>query len=168
MRRARARITAALSRSSGDLLTYLQRRVGLDEAPDLLGETMVVAWRRIDDLPEDPDQARMWLFGIARTTLLNHVRGERRRWALADRIRGNAATEPTSPAADYGAEVRDAVARLDTDLVELVQLVHWEGMTVAQAAALLGVSESTARIRYTRAKDQLRATLEVLTSSGAT
>ncbi|KDP91514.1 MULTISPECIES: RNA polymerase sigma factor [Clavibacter] len=164
MIRERARITSALTRSSGDLLAYLQRRAGLDEAPDLLGETMVVAGRRIDDLPDDPDQVRMWLFGIARTTLLNHVRGERRRWALADRIRGNAATEATSPAADHGAEVRDAVARLDADLVELVQLVHWEGMTITQAAALVGVSESTARIRYARAKEQLRVTLEVPTS----
>ncbi|PPF53938.1 RNA polymerase subunit sigma-24 [Clavibacter michiganensis] len=152
------------SRSSGDLLAYLQRRVGFDEAPDLLGETMVVAWRRVDDLPDDPEQARTWLFGIARTTLLNHVRGERRRWALADRIRGHAATEGASPAADHGAEVRDAVARLDADLVELVQLVHWEGMTITQAAALVGVSESTARIRYAGAKEQLRVTLEVPTS----
>lgn len=153
-----------MTRSSPDLLAYLQRRAGFDEALDLLGETMVVAWRRIDYLPEDPEQARMWLFGIARTTLLNHVRGERRRWALADRIRGNSATDLTSPAADHGAEVRDAVARLDTDLVELVQLVHWEGTTIAQAAALLGISESTARLRHARAKDQLRVSLEVPTS----
>lgn len=163
MKRAHARITSALTESSSDLLAYLQRRVGFDEAPDLLGETMVVAWRRVDELPRDPEQARMWLFGIARKTLLNHSRGERRRWALSDRIRGDSITEIVSPAADHGAEVRDAVARLDADLIELVQLVHWEGMTIAQAAALLGVSDSTARIRYARAKEQLRATLEVPT-----
>jgi RNA polymerase sigma-70 factor (ECF subfamily) len=161
VKRARARITTALSESSADLLAYLQRRVGADEAPDLLGETMVVAWRRVDELPNDPEQARMWLFGIARATLLNHARGERRRWALADRIRNDQATRTVAPAADHGAEIRDAIARLDVDHRELIQLVHWERMTIAQAAELLGISDSTARTRYARAKEQLRAALEV-------
>lgn len=160
MRRAHARITSALSEASADLLAYLQRRVGPDDAPDLLGETMVIAWRRVNDLPGDPEQARMWLFGIARATLLNHARGERRRWALADRIRGNS-TDTTAPAADDGTEVRDAIARLDVDHRELIQFLHWERMTIAQAAAILGISESTARTRYARAKDQLRAALRV-------
>ena len=161
MKRGRARITTALSESSADLLAYLQRRVGVDEAPDLLGETMVVAWRRVDELPNDPEQARMWLFGIARATLLNHARGERRRWALADRIRNDQATRIFAPAADHGAEIRDAIALLDVDHRELIQLVHWERMTIVQAAELLGISDSTARTRYARAKEQLRAALKV-------
>ena len=64
MKRADAQITAALREASPDLLTYLQRRVGVADAPDLLGETMVVAWRRVDELPEDPERARMWLLGV--------------------------------------------------------------------------------------------------------
>lgn len=161
MKRAHEHITAALSESAADLLAYLQRRVGPDEAPDLLGETLVVAWRRVDDLPHDAEQARMWLFGIARSTLLNHARGQRRRWALADRIRGHSATPVAAPAADEGADIRDAIARLDLDLRELVQLIHWERLTITQAASLLGISDSTARSRYARAKEQLRAALKV-------
>jgi RNA polymerase sigma-70 factor (ECF subfamily) len=161
VKRAHSRITSALRESAADLLAYFQRRVGHEEAPDLLGETMVVAWRRVDDLPNDPEQARMWLFGIARNTLLNHARGERRRWALVDRIRGNSATEIVAPAADHGAEIRDAIARLDIDHRELVQLVHWERMTITQAAELLGISDSTARTRYARAKEELRTALKV-------
>lgn len=125
---------------------------------------MVVAWRRVDELPGDPEQARMWLFGIARKTLLNHTRGERRRWALADRIRGRATTEIVAPAADDGAEIRDAIARLELDHRELIELVHWERMTITQAAALLGIPDSTARTRYARAKDHLRAALRVSAS----
>ncbi|WP_285038639.1 RNA polymerase sigma factor [Plantibacter sp. lyk4-40-MEA-4] len=161
MKRAHVRITTALSESSADLLAYLQRRVGFDEAPDLLGETMVVAWRRVDDLPLDAEQARMWLFGIARTALLNHSRGQRRRWALADRIRGDALMPVVAPAADDGAEIRDAIDRLDPDLGELVRLIHWERLTIVQAAGLLGIADSTARTRYARAKEQLRAALGV-------
>ncbi len=159
MKRSEARISEALRETSAHLLGYLQRRVGPDDAPDLLGETMVVAWRRVGDLPTDPERARMWLFGIARTVLLNHGRGERRRWALAERLRGESRDHVTAAAADDGSEVRDAIARLDPDLGELVRLVHWERLTIAQAAELLGIPDSTARTRYARAKEELRAVL---------
>jgi RNA polymerase sigma factor (sigma-70 family) len=155
-----ARLTAALTAASPDLLAYLQRRVGPDDAPDLLGETMVVAWRRVRELPREAERARMWLFGIARGTLLNHARGERRRWALADRIRGGTPAA-VAPPADEGAEVRDAIARLEPALAELVRLVHWERMSLADAAELLRIPASTARGRYQRAREQLRAALGV-------
>ncbi|AYG04665.1 RNA polymerase sigma factor [Gryllotalpicola protaetiae] len=161
MRRDDARLTRALTETAPDLLGYFQRRVGPDDAPDLLGETMVSAWKRVVDLPGEPERARMWLFGIARNVLLNHRRGERRRWALADRIRGYSSRAAAAPAADDGAEVRDAIQRLDADLGELVRLIHWERMTLVQAAELLGIPGSTARTRYARAKELLRASLTV-------
>ena len=158
---AEARLTEALREASADLFAYLQRRVGMDDAPDLLGETMVVAWRRIADLPSDDERARMWLFGIARGTLLNHARGERRRWALADRIRGDRAPDAVAPPSDHGAEVRDAIDRLDPDLGELIRLVHWERFSLVDAAELLGIPASTARGRYQRAKEDLRSALGI-------
>ncbi|GGM48937.1 RNA polymerase sigma factor [Microbacterium saperdae] len=161
MSRDAARLTRALERNAGDMLAYLERRVGVDDAPDLLGETMVVAWRRVDDLPDDAERARMWLFGIARGTLLNHARGTRRRWALADRIRLRSPEDLSAPAADAGAEVRDAIARLAPDEAEIVRLVHWDGFSIADAAELIGIPASTARGRYQRAKSDLRVALSV-------
>jgi RNA polymerase sigma-70 factor (ECF subfamily) len=154
-------LTRALELSASGLLAYLERRVGADDAPDLLGETMVVAWRRARELPEEPEAARMWLFGIARGTLLNHARGQRRRWALADRLRLQVRESATAPAADAGSEVRDAIDRLDPVLAELVKLVHWERLSLSDSADLLGIPASTARSRYQRAKEQLRAALSV-------
>lgn len=154
-------LTGAVRASAGDLLAYLERRVGPDDAPDLLGETMVVAWRRVRELPPDAERARMWLFGVARGTLLNHARGARRRWALADRIRLQVRETPSAPPADEGSEVRDAIDRLEPELAELVRLVHWERLSLADAAELIGIPASTARGRYQRAKEQLRAALSV-------
>lgn len=110
-------------------------------------------------MPSDPEQARMWLFGVARAVILNYQRGERRRWALAQRVRTSAATSGAEPAADEHMEVRDAIARLEPDLRELVRLVHWDGMTLVEAAQIVGVPASTARGRYQRAKEHLRAAL---------
>lgn len=70
-----AALTRVLEESATDLLAYLSRRAGPDDAADLLGETMVIAWRRSPDLPDEPERARMWVFGIARGTLANHDRG---------------------------------------------------------------------------------------------
>ncbi|MFT4258633.1 RNA polymerase sigma factor [Microbacterium sp.] len=154
-------MTAAFEANASDLLSYLSRRIGAEDAPDLLGESMVIAWRRVRELPKEPERARMWLFGIARGTLLNHARGQRRRWALADRIRVQVREDIAAPGADAAADVRDAIDRLDPDLAELIRLVHWDRMSIADAAELLGIPASTARERYQRAKEGLRAALSI-------
>ncbi|WP_432950312.1 RNA polymerase sigma factor [Kribbella sp. CA-253562] len=44
------------------------RRVGSpDDAADVFAETMLVAWRRIDEVPAD-ETARLWLYGVARAS----------------------------------------------------------------------------------------------------
>ena len=154
-------LLVALNANAGDLLRYLERRIGLDDAPDLLAETLTVAWRREKDLPGDPEQARMWLFGIAKGVLANAVRGKVRRQRLADRLRAiSGKTTPSSPAADVGLAVRDAIGRLPADLAEVVRLVHWEGFSLAEIAILEDTAPSTVRSRYARAKALLQEALE--------
>lgn len=156
----RDQLTNAFVADAQALLNYFERRVGIQEAPDLLAEVMATAWRRITVLPRDTEQARMWLFGIARNVLSDHARGERRRWRLADRVRSlTTAADVTTSAIDTHSEVQDAVSRLPDDLAELVRLVHWDGFTIAEAAELTGVTASTARGRYQRARAQLRVAL---------
>lgn len=150
-----------LTATAPDLLRYFERRVGSSDAADLLSETMVVAWRRMDVVPEDDEAARMWLFGVARKVLLNAERGNVRRWKLADRLRHVSDSTSASPAADVGLEVRDAVARLDPESAELLRLIHWEGLSIVQTAALMEIPASTARSRYQKAKEDLRLALGI-------
>ena len=158
----RKHLTAVLDQCAGDVLRFLQRRAGSDDAADLLGDTMIAAWRRVTDLPENLEEARMWIFGLARGTLLNHSRGERRRVALAERVRAHMVVATAAPAADDGHEVRDALSRLKPELREIVELVHWDGFTLTQAAQVVGIPAPTARGRYARAKDDLRIALSVI------
>jgi RNA polymerase sigma factor (sigma-70 family) len=151
---------AALRHHGDDLLCYFRRRVPDDDAADLLAETLTTAWRRVRIMPPDNEAARMWLFGIARNTLLNHQRGEQRQRRLADQLRGVLHTATPLPEADTGLEVRDAIERLPPDLAELVRLVHWEGLTIAQASEVMGLQASTARNHYQRAKHELRTALQ--------
>jgi RNA polymerase sigma-70 factor (ECF subfamily) len=58
-----------------DLLAYALRRVDRPEdAADVVAETFLVAWRRLDDVPPGA-QARLWLYGVARRQLANQRRG---------------------------------------------------------------------------------------------
>lgn len=149
---AAARLTGVLARDAPDVLRYLERRVGADDAADALAEVMLAAWRRASSLPGDGEEARMWLFGIARNVLANLERSRRRRSNLAERLRSALASAPLqSPASDEGLDVRDVIARLPAEQAELVRLIHWEGFTVTGAAAIIGIPASTARTRYQRA-----------------
>lgn len=149
-----------ISLNAADLLAYFEHRSRGAEAADLLSETMVTAWRRIDAMPEDATEARMWLFGIARHVLANAERSAQRRWKLADKLRAHLITEP-SPDGDHRAnvEVRDAVSRLSPEQQELIGLIHWDGFSTAEAAAIVGIPASTARSRYQAARQQLALAL---------
>lgn len=156
---------AAIRDAAPSLLAYFVRRVGAPaDAADLVGECIAAAWSSVKRMPADPEEARMWLFGVARNVLRHHYRAARRRDALVTRLAetidpiGLAAADRTDGIGD-GAEVRAAIAALPEDLAELVRLVYWDGFSLEQAASHLGVPASTLRSRHARAKRSLREAL---------
>ncbi len=154
-----ADLRAAIEANADDLLDYFVRRVRhREDAADLLAETMLQAWRRSDALPGEAERQRMWLFGIASNVLANKHRSNRRRAALVERLR-SLIDQAEVPDPAEASEVRDAVLRLPEAQRELVTLVHWEGMTLVEAAEVLGLNPSTARGRYSAARAALRLAL---------
>lgn len=151
------RFTDLMTEVGPELLYYFERRVG-EAGADLLAELMSTAWRRSADLPLVHEEARMWLFGIARNVLRNNARATIRKARLADALRDSISNNATPDTAEHY-EIRDAVQRLEPDLAEIVKLVHWEGLTIAEAGQLQGVPASTARSRYQRARQALRDAL---------
>jgi RNA polymerase sigma-70 factor (ECF subfamily) len=153
------RIAALVERESPGLLAYFQRRVEVrEDAADLVGETLLVLWRRSAAIPADDTEARMWVYGAARRVLATHRRGGRRRLALADRLRRELAAVDAHPD-ELAQEVRAAVRGLPTADRELVGLVHWEGFTLAEAGRIIGIRPGTARMRYARARRRLAEAL---------
>ena len=150
------------------VLRYLRRRVAEpEEAADLLGHVLLALWQNGSRIPTGDTDARMWCFGIARNVLREHFRHTVKRVALADELRDHLRdTTVQENAADSAAEanmraseVRKAVASLDKRSRELVTLVHWDGFSIAEAARLLAINESTARTRYGRALQRLQTDL---------
>lgn len=154
-----ARIETVIRREAPALLAYFERRSAPHDAADLLGETLLVAWRRVSAVPEDDQEARMWLFGVARRVLMTSRRSGVRRQALADRLREEALTRPdrTEPV-DH--DLHEALARLDPLDAEIIRLLHWDGFGLAEIAQHLGRPAGTIRSRYSRARAALRTALE--------
>lgn len=162
-------IQAVVRDNADSLLRYLRRRVREPEdAADLLGRVLLGLWENGARIPRTKTDARLWCFGIARNVLREHYRHTVKRLALTDELRERLRTVPSAVAgADSAAEeairaedVRRAVALLDDRSRELVMLVHWDGFSIAQAARILAVNESTARTRYGRALARLSEHLE--------
>lgn len=147
------------------VLSYLLRRVEEpQDAADLLTEVFLVALRRPGDVPP-ADDARLWLYGVARRLLANHRRGLRRRAAavdaLAQVIRTQAAAAP-EPSAQTLAVIQQLRQMPESDR-ELITLVAWEGLSPTEAAEVLGLKPGTARARLSRARRRLRASLVAIT-----
>ena len=112
---------------------------------------------------------RTFVFGvIARTARETRRRAALRRWLpLASLLLGpEVADGRPDPAtafarADETARLVAALGRLPSRQRQILHLVFYEDLTIAEAAAVAGVSVGTARTHYERGKAALRKVLEV-------
>jgi RNA polymerase sigma-70 factor (ECF subfamily) len=164
----RARVEQVVGDNAGDLLAFLQRRCEQPaDAADVLSDVLLVVWRRRRDLPTDPQEARMWMFGVARNTIRSTRRARGRRGASVERLRVEIAAADAAGSADpadaaaASIDVRAAIGALPDGQAELIRLVHWDGFTIADAGRLLGISPSAARSRHAAALTALRQRLTI-------
>jgi RNA polymerase sigma-70 factor (ECF subfamily) len=136
---------------------YARRRVPPEVVDDIVSETFLVVWRRLDDVPQAP---LPWLLAVTRNVVGTEWRGASRRerlWlkAQSGHVGGYDPGEPEN--AD--GRVLEALAGLKERDREALTLVAWDGLTPAQAAAVLGEPPARFRQRLHRAGRRLRAKL---------
>lgn len=143
---------------------YALRRTSPDAAQDVVAETFLVAWRRLEDVPDD---ALPWLFGVARRVLANQRRSSDRGAALEHRLAGAAGAAPIEPEerVTESEVVRTALARLSERDREALVLVAWHGLSGKRAARAAGCTRATFDVRLHRARRRLAAQLEILDPS---
>jgi RNA polymerase sigma-70 factor (ECF subfamily) len=78
------RFEALYAEHYGRVLAYVLRRAPAAVASDVVADVFLVAWRRLEQVPDDPVP---WLLGVARKTLANERRSGRRRAALVDALK---------------------------------------------------------------------------------
>lgn len=153
----RARFRRLYEDNVDPIAGYARRRTATaEEAHDVVSDTFLAAWRRLDDVP-DGERARLWLYGTARRVLANHHRGSRRQRRLVIKLQTEAAgrvrsVEPTDvPETE---RIAAAFSRLSGEDQELLLLVGWENLDTAAVAEVLGCKPSTARVRLHRARER--------------
>lgn len=146
------------------LLRYFARRITpADDAGDCTSETLIALWKHRKRLPVAEGERRAWAYGIARKVLSNYRRGRVRRDLAHEALRAAAAV-PTSPVPDEAFIAAEALKLLPERDQELIRLVVWEELSIAEAGRVVGVGPATARSRYSRALTRLRGAYEALDS----
>jgi len=135
---------------------------------DLLAETFLVAWARLGSIPAGRELP--WLYGVAR----NLLRAQWRRHAAEEGAAAGLAHAASAGGGNVGgdpgdglvpAELRDVLAALTQDQVEVLLLSAWEGLSGAGLATALGCSPVAARVRLHRARRALTAAFTTTTTT---
>ena len=146
----------------------LRRTIDPDDAADAVGETFLVAWRRIADVPRG-EEARLWLYGVARRVLAEQRRQTQRHSRAVSELTVQLRASLKTYAADsHGAPDRadareglaDAFRSLPEGDREVLGLVGWEGLTPTEIARVLDCSPTTARVRLHRARRRFARELD--------
>ena len=156
---AAERFEALYTGSYQEITGYVRRRVPPDAADDVVAQVFTVAWRRFGQVP-GPPQDRLWLFGVARNCAAEHHRAATRRLRLRTRLSQEPAAVahvpgPGGPDHDPG-PVLAALASLKPRDREALQLVLWDELSHAEAAAVLGCTVNAFELRYRRARNRVR------------
>lgn len=154
-----------VARHSDALHAYLDRRAP-HASDDLLAEVWLRAFAGRKGFDAARGTARAWLYGVARHVLAAHWR----QLGAPDPAVGEATAVDPWHAVDQRLDaeaVTPLIRRVMHDLPaverELLLLVIWEELTPAEAAAVVGIPQGTARSRLHRARTRLR---EALTPAG--
>lgn len=159
---------ADLYQRYGRLLhAYCLRRTSPSHAADAVAEVFLVAWRRIDRVPEG-EGALPWLYAVAYRVVSHQWRTRARSRKLADRLGGLAHTSPPSPElvflrSEEDRLVIEAANRLKGVEQEILRLTLWEGLSHDDVARALGLKPSALKQRAYRARRNLATEFRKLT-----
>jgi RNA polymerase sigma-70 factor (ECF subfamily) len=148
---------------------YAVNRLGAaDDVPDVVAEVFTIAWRRLADVPPPPAD-RFWLYGTARRVIARRYRSAGRLRNLLGRLAAERYPTQQPPAGvidPVQEQVLAALAKLRPADREALLLVHWEQLSYAEAAQVLGCSANAVGIRVHKAKARMRALLDEETGGG--
>lgn len=150
----RRRFEAIVAAVHEPVQRYLRRRTDPASADDVLGEVLLVLWRRLDDVPADLPLP--YAYGVARGCLANDRRSAVRRERVVHRLAQHHRRAEEPDGDDALAEALEALPDADR---ELLRLWAWEQLAPRELALVLGISANAVSIRLHRAKQKLREAL---------
>ncbi len=150
----RRQLEALFAAHAAAVRAYAARRVPSGDVDDVTSDVFVIAWRRLDDLPNDP---LPWLLGCARRLIANRVRSARRQMALRQRL--GLERPPVAEVTLADSLLAQGLAALSPSDREALMLVVWDGLDHSRAAVVAGCSPRAFSMRVHRARRRLAAAM---------
>ncbi|MEQ8840244.1 MAG: sigma-70 family RNA polymerase sigma factor [Acidimicrobiales bacterium] len=151
----RAAFERALEEIYEPVQRYLRRRCEPHDADEVLNDTLLTIWRRLDDVPAD--RRLPWTYAVARRCLANHRRGNVRRLRLSEKATAGTSALPADEwTTEADALLHDAMGRLREDDREVIRLWAWERLGPREIAEVLETTPNAVSVRLTK----IRRTLE--------
>jgi RNA polymerase sigma-70 factor (ECF subfamily) len=135
-----------------DVLAYALRRSSPEVADEVVAETFLVTWRRLEEVPGEP---LPWLLAVARRKLSNARRSTMRYEALRERLAREPVAQGSGVLSGDADFVLERLWNLPENYREALFLVAWEGLTDRQAARVVGCSPTAFRLRLHRGRKRL-------------
>lgn len=152
-------VTKAWLAHESELRGYLAHRVGNSHlAEDLLQEIFVKAMRQGRDFC-NLDNARAWLFQVARNALIDYQRLHRETVELPDDI--PQVTEQADPVVALSACVGRVLSELSEEDRDIIEQCDLNGMKQQDYAKAHGLTLAAVKSRLLRARQRMRDTLSV-------
>ncbi|HJR93580.1 MAG TPA: RNA polymerase sigma factor [Acidimicrobiia bacterium] len=156
-----ARFVEVYRSYSRHIQAYCARRTPSSQVADAVADVFLVAWRRIDQLPEG-DAALPWLYAVAHRVLSHQWRYKARSRKLLERLGGLADVQESSPEVvllrnEEFRAVLSAASRLRGIDQEILRLTFWEELSYADVAYVLGIGVTAVKERAYRARRNLAA-----------
>ena len=144
---------------------YCLRRLPVSEVNDAVAEVFLVAWRRIDDAPQD-EEDRLWLYGVARNVIRNVERSTRRQTRLGNKLRWVGSPPDLGPETlvvrrSEDRRVLAALGGLSPVDQEMLRLSIWEELSNGEIAEVLGIEAHAVTMRLSRARNRLAKKLGI-------
>jgi RNA polymerase sigma-70 factor (ECF subfamily) len=143
------------------VLAYATRLTGdRAAAEDVVQETLLRAWKHADELVEGRGSVRGWLLTVARNLVTDRARARAARPAEVAEVAGRPPVERDhSESVVTTMVVLDALDRVSAEHREVLVELYFNGRTMTEAAAELGVPPGTVKSRSYYALRALRAAM---------
>ncbi|HEY7433186.1 MAG TPA: RNA polymerase sigma factor [Streptosporangiaceae bacterium] len=169
------RFSVLVRRHAPAIQRYVTRRIGSEQADDVVAETFLTAFRQRAGYRDEGQGCLPWLYGIATRLVSKYRRTEVKQLKLLARTGTDPVTEPFTDRVDAAVtagaskmRLAAALAKLPASQRDALLLLIWADLKYEQIAEATGVPLGTVQSRINRARRRLREQLADLDPANST